>query len=118
MTFPTATSRRRRSWLFSVLACLALTAQIFVAIAPLAEGRQGRSMSAHVESGTTKGHYTHDDATCISCQARSIHGTAEKPQVAIAYAAPVSAPVVPLVDRLIAGAFSPQTNPRAPPSVI
>jgi hypothetical protein len=95
-----------------------LAAQFVVAIAPLAEGRQGRSMSAHVESGTTKGHYAHDDATCASCQARSIHGTTAKADVGILPVAPAAFVVATVVDRIDSAALFPQTNPRAPPSVI
>ena len=72
MSHPTPTLRS--TWL-TFIAVFAMAVQFVVALAPLAEGRDGRSMSAHVESSGTRGHYTHDDATCASCQARSIHGT-------------------------------------------
>ncbi|MEO9034299.1 MAG: hypothetical protein ABI442_02250 [Gemmatimonadaceae bacterium] len=89
-----------------------------MAIAPLAEGRQGKSMSAHVESGTTKGHYAHNEATCVSCQARSMHGATAKPDVGFAHDGQVATAIIVSVDRAISASVSPQTNPRAPPSVI
>lgn len=110
--------RRQRSWLFSVFASLALAAQFVVAIVPLAEGRQGRSMSAHVESGTTKGHYAHNEATCASCQARSMHGTTAKADISLLYASAVSTKVAAAVDHVVSATLSAQTNPRAPPSVV
>jgi hypothetical protein len=117
MFFRSRTTRPRRSWLFAVLASLALAAQFVVALAPLAEGRQGRSMSAHVESGTTKGHYTHNEATCASCQARYLVGATARADVGFTPERVASAIVVS-VDHALSAAVSPQTNPRAPPSVI
>src|SRR5947209_3636176 len=68
-----------RRWLFSILALVATVAQLTVALSPLVE--RERSMASHVESGSAAGHYAHNDATCPSCQARSIHGTAPRPEV-------------------------------------
>src|SRR5262245_36547700 len=73
---------RRRSWLFAVIALLATTAQLAVALSPLVEGREGRA-TVHVESGGARGHVSHDDATCAACQARSIHGTAPRPSTPV-----------------------------------
>ena len=64
---------RKRSWLMLLVAMLATIAQLTVALAPLAEGRESR-MASHVEAGGSSSHYAHDDAKCISCQARSMHG--------------------------------------------
>ena len=66
---------RRQHWFFSVIAMLAMTGQFVLAVAPLAEGREDR-MASHVEADGTQTHYTHSDGNCVSCQARSIHGTA------------------------------------------
>lgn len=94
-----------------------MTAQLVVAFAPLAEGRDSR-MASHVEAHGLASHYAHNEATCAACQARSIHGTAARPQMAellIAVAAPV------LDASALRGASPdhyPQDNPRAPPSVI
>jgi hypothetical protein len=68
---------QRRSWLFAVIAFLATTAQLAVALAPLAEGREGRA-TVHIESRSTPRHYQHSDANCAACQARSIHGTTSR----------------------------------------
>ncbi len=76
-------SARKRSWLFTLLAFLAVVAQSVVAFAPLAEGRDSR-MASHVESsGTPTGHFLHNDATCAACQARSIHGTTSHASVVL-----------------------------------
>ena len=75
-------------------------------------------MSAHAESGTTKGHFTHNEATCASCQARYIHGATARADVGFAPDGRVATIVVASVDRAVSAAVSPQTNPRAPPSVI
>jgi hypothetical protein len=71
---------RHRGWLSSVIALLAMAAQLVVAIAPLAEGRDGR-MASHVESSGVPGHYTHNEATCAACQARSIHGATSRQSI-------------------------------------
>src|SRR5215468_1925869 len=68
---------KRRSWLFAVIAFLATTAQLAVAVAPLAEGREGRA-TVHIESQSAPRHTQHSDATCAACQARSIHGTTSR----------------------------------------
>src|SRR3954463_11392255 len=73
---------RHRGWLSGVIALLAIAAQLVVAMAPLAEGRDGR-MASHVESKGVAGHYTHNDATCAACQARSIHGTTSRQSVPV-----------------------------------
>ena len=51
-----------------------LLLQAVVAVAPLGEGREGRSMAAHVERSGRNTHYTHDPATCAACQARTLQG--------------------------------------------
>lgn len=109
--------RPRRHWLFSVLAALAIAAQLVVAIAPLSEGRDSR-MASHVEAHGLASHYAHNEATCAACQARSIHGTAPHTQVAAAIIT-VSLPVLDASARRGASPeHYPQDNPRAPPSVI
>ena len=107
----------RSTW-FTIIAIFAMAVQLAVALAPLAEGRDGRSMSAHVESAGTRGHYTHDDATCASCQARSIHGTT--PRVADPLPV-VQREYTVIADRAETDPSSllyTPANPRAPPFVI
>ena len=102
---------------FAVFAFLATLAQIVVALAPLAEGRDGR-MASHVEANGSATHFTHNDANCAACQARSIQGTAAaaSPPLLLTHLAPPTrisdADVVPSFDRFL------QDSPRAPPSVI
>ena len=106
----------KRGWFFTVIAMLALTAQIAVALAPLGENRE-RSMAAHVESGGATGHFTHDDATCAACQARSIAGTTHAPTpspVARTHAVSVA---IASVDRTHSSEFHLHRNSRAPPVV-
>src|SRR5262244_2334714 len=83
---------RRRHPLTLVIAFLALIAQVTVALSPLAEGRRP-GMASHVESGGVKLHYAHDEATCASCQARSIHGTPRVAAVPLPPSTEVSADV-------------------------
>lgn len=110
--------RRQRSWLFAVIAILATAAQLVIAFVPLAEGQTGRTLSAHVESGGSRGHVAHNEATCASCQARSIHGTTSRavaplPETVLAAAAAFTG-----VHRAHSVNVHPQANPRAPPAVI
>ena len=113
---PTA-PRRKRHWLFTVFACLAVAAQTVVAMAPLAEGRDSR-MASHIESSGNRTHYLHNDATCAACQARSIHGTTSHASVAILAAALAPSAIITPVDRAVSSHLHLQQNPRAPPQVI
>jgi hypothetical protein len=91
-----------------------MVAQLAVALAPLDEGREQRR-GAHIEAdGVT--HYTHSEATCAACQARSI--SAPPPSRAFRFSATQSSP-----PRRIGGASTSsipeprsQDNPRAPPA--
>jgi hypothetical protein len=118
MFVQTPRALRRKSWLFTVIAAVAFAAQLVVALVPLAEGRFGRTMSAHVESGSTKGHYAHNEATCAACQARSIHGTTSRTVAPIPETTLAMATAFAPVDRIAAASVHPQANPRAPPAVI
>jgi len=108
---------RHRSWLFAVIALLATTAQLAVALSPLLEGREGRA-TVHVESGGVQKHFLHDDATCAACQARSIHGTTPRVPPPLLVAEPHRMVAVSAVDRVDSADVHFPTNPRAPPSVI
>ena len=112
-TFPT----RRRSWLFAVLALLATTAQLAVALAPLAEGREGRA-TVHVESSGSPRHYQHNDATCAACQARSIHSTT--PRAVTPLVETVAHAIVrsQTIDHVASADLNASAHPRAPPAVI
>jgi cytochrome c-type biogenesis protein CcmH/NrfF len=64
----------RFAWLHTVLAILVLTAQLVVAVAPLAESRD-RRMASHVEHSGQQTHRAHNESTCAACQVRSIQGS-------------------------------------------
>ncbi|HSQ29943.1 MAG TPA: hypothetical protein VLN49_08845 [Gemmatimonadaceae bacterium] len=110
-------ARTGRRLLVTVLALLAMAAQLAVALSPLAEGRE-RDWGSHVEADGARQHYAHSEATCAACQARSIHGTTGRPS-----APPVRVRHVALgpsqrsIDAVSSDRF-PQDNPRAPPTVI
>jgi len=115
MHHPTPT--RRRSWFFAVIALLATTAQIAVALAPLAESREGRA-TVHVESGGTPRHYQHNDATCAACQARSIHSPATRAELPLIETEPHAIVAAANVEHVASADLNPSAHPRAPPVVI
>src|SRR5690349_13082282 len=65
---------RRHGWLLTFIAFLAMAGQLTLALASIAEGRE-RSMASHVEASGSSTHFTHDETKCVSCQARSMHGS-------------------------------------------
>ncbi len=111
-------ARRTRQLLFAVFATLAITAQLVVALIPLAESRAERTLSAHVEPFGTRGHTSHNEATCASCQARSIHGTTTRPLFELPELSLAVSNYVMAAERLVSTPFHPQANPRAPPTVV
>lgn len=116
----TAVAPARRSGhrlLLTVIAYLAMAAQLVVVLSPLAEGRE-RSWGSHVEAAGARQHFAHNEATCAACQARSIHGTARRsvaPAVAVRHVA--IAPAQRGFEAVSSDQY-PQDNPRAPPTVI
>lgn len=94
-----------------------MAAQLTLAIAPLTEGRDDR-MASHVEAGGAQSHYAHNDATCASCQARSIHGTSPRPAPAFFDVAARTFVVVESVGLSVSIAAHSPSSPRAPPAVI
>ena len=109
--------RPKRHPLTLVIALLALIAQVTVAFSPLAEGRRP-GMASHVEGDGVKLHYAHNEATCASCQARSIHGTPRPADVGLPPSTEVATTVATARVRVVAAdRFSPD-NPRAPPRLI
>ena len=105
-----------RHWLFAVFAMIATMAQLAVALAPLSERPGG--MASHVESHSATTHYAHDEARCPSCQARSILGDVEGPALPVIAVRLAPSAAEWHFDRPVFGDPNPQTNPRAPPSVI
>lgn len=113
----TLAARSGRRLLVTVLAFLAMAAQLAVALSALAEGRE-RDWGSHVEAAGARQHYSHSEATCAACQARSIHGTtghASAPPVRMRHAALASSQRG--IDAVSADQFT-QDNPRAPPTLI
>jgi len=111
-------ARPARRWLYTAFALLAFTAQAVVALLPLAEERFERTLSAHVEQTGTRGHTSHNEATCAACQARSIQGTTSRPLFAIPIVSLAVSSFVVAAERLAATPYHPQANPRAPPVVV
>lgn len=109
---------RSASTLMRFFAAIALLAQIAVVLAPMAEGRAGIGMAAHVESGGNASHHAHDDSTCIACQVRAFHGTAAHLGDAAPVAARRSAPPVLAADAVPAADLVAHRLPRAPPCAI
>jgi hypothetical protein len=108
---------RRGTWLSALIALIAIAGQLTVALAPLAEGREGR-MASHVEANGSRAHFVHDEAKCVSCQARSMHSAPERdvvPPIVLEIAAGV---VVDAVASAQSADLNHQSNPRAPPSLI
>lgn len=102
---------------FAFFALLAMFGQSVVAVAPLAEGRTAR-MSSHVESHGSASHFTHNEANCVACQARSLQAAASAP-----HRAPIAEPRAGVSRSRIAVIIAsaehyPQDNPRAPPTLI
>ena len=109
--------RTGRHLLFTVFAFIAMAAQLVVALSPLAEGRE-RSWGSHVEAAGLRQHFSHSEATCAACQARSIHGATGRirpPVVVVRHVALVQAQ---RDIEVVSTDQYPQDNPRAPPTVI
>ena len=103
--------------IFTVVAFLAMAAQLAVALSPLAEGRE-RNWGSHVEAAGLRQHFAHSEATCAACQARSIHGTAGRIHTPIVVERNVAlAPSQLGLDGVSSDHYL-QDNPRAPPAVI
>src|SRR4029078_1190987 len=114
MLVPTPFRRFPRVF-FAFFASLAMVAQFVVALAPLDEGKEQR-WGAHVEADGPVHHITHSEATCASCQARSILGTAANPSVPVFRDLNISvAPRHHGLDVVYSAILS-KDNPRAPPA--
>jgi hypothetical protein len=107
----------KRGVLSGLFALIAMVAQLVVAVAPLAEGRDGR-MASHVEATGAQSHYTHNDATCAACQARSIHGTTTRQSVPLLADELTPSQIARAAERIVEGSSHRTDNPRAPPAVI
>ncbi len=112
---PNALVQRTHRWLSLFVALVAMVGQFTVAVSPLAEGRGGR-MASHVESSGRPLHVAqHDEAKCVSCQARSMVGHPSRPELPpIALGASTGAGYATDVGPRSA-AIHLQSSPRAPP---
>jgi hypothetical protein len=108
--------RPRRSFLLLLIAILATAAQVTLALAPLAEGREARMVS-HVEAGGVAGHFSHDDAKCVACQARLLHGADARPEPPLIVARLYPTHLNGGVERHDLDDRGRQDNPRAPPTL-
>jgi hypothetical protein len=117
MRSPVRFGSRPHRWFLGTIALLAMVSQFVLAISPLAEGREDR-MASHVEAGGVQTHYSHNDATCASCQARSIHGAAPRPSATLVEADSNTSAVVSSIEYAVSIGLRSQSNPRAPPVVI
>ena len=117
MRFRASSRLRRPHWLLSILGMLAMVSQFVLAVAPLAEGREDR-MASHVEADGTQTHYAHSDGNCISCQARSIHGTTARTTSSSFEGEVGSSAFTPYVGHVSPANVHSQSNPRAPPGLI
>ena len=117
MTSTRDLTTRLPRWFMNAAALLVAVAQLAFAVLPFAEARLGAGRGPHVEATSTAGHYTHDEARCAACQARTIVGIARvNPPLALflaqphALRAPTRTPIAS-VERSL-------TNSRAPPHLI
>ena len=87
-------------WIASIGAVVAMAAQLTVAFSQLTEGREGRSAASHVETSGTARHFGHNEATCATCQARSLQGLAERAPAPLVRDALSATAVATAIDRL------------------
>jgi len=103
-------------WLYAIGVVAAFVSQLTVAFSPLVEAREGQGYAAHVERGGTSSHYAHNDATCITCQARTLTGPTAQHEPLPAAVRISIAPVSSALAAAIAADVANPKNPRAPPS--
>jgi hypothetical protein len=72
-------SSPRPSPLRRLTASLLILVQLVVALSPIIDGRLGQGAGMHVESTGLTRHYAHEEATCPTCAAQSIHAPAIVP---------------------------------------
>lgn len=107
----------RRPYLRRVAAVLAILAQLAIVVAGIGEGRAGVGYAAHVDPGGTSTHYSHNEAQCASCQARSVHGVAGVAHLPVLSARPRELPAVTWFESYHDSSVESQNLSRAPPFV-
>lgn len=104
---------RRAVWQGAI--ALALAAWMAVGMLPLAEARLGPDSDGHVETGGTKLHHAHNEATCPACLASHLAGSSEPGRRAPAAFPETAALRISPPEVSIPGVLSPAGNSRAPP---
>lgn len=108
--------RRPRSRALLLAAILALAAQaVATLLAPAAEARASQSAPAHVESGGTQKHHSHNPADCAACIALQLTGVPQQRaggEIIVAERGAIAPP--PALHTARASRFDPR-NSRAPP---
>ena len=109
--------RRPRSRVLILAAFLALAAQgVATLLAPAAEARASHSAPAHVESGGTQKHHSHNPADCPACIALQLTGVPQTPprnNDVVTEQGPINPP--PALHIAKASRFD-DRNSRAPPT--
>jgi hypothetical protein len=109
--------RRPRSRVLILAAFLALAAQgVATLLAPAAEARASQSAPAHVESGGTHKHHSHNPADCAACIALQLTGLPQllprKSEVVVEQR-PIKSPPAP---HIASASRLDERHSRAPPS--
>ena len=96
---------------------LAFLAQLTLVLAGVSEGRAGLGYAAHVDAGGTATHYSHDEAVCAACQARSLHGVVRPAPASIITPRPRETATVTWRESYRDSSVNFQNLSRAPPFV-
>ena len=96
---------------------LAFVAQLALVLAGVSEGRAGLGYAAHVDAGGTATHYSHDEAVCAACQARSLHGVVKSAPPPIITPRPRETATVTRLESYRDSSVNSQNLSRAPPFV-
>jgi hypothetical protein len=104
-------------WVNTIVALVAIVAQLSGALAPLGEVRQGRSATPHVEQSGTSTHRAHSEESCAVCQARSVHATVSRTPALKEIQERASAPLARGPEQVVTAERFSLGSPRAPPSL-
>lgn len=99
-------------------AIVALVAQLALLVAGIAEGRQGVGYASHVDPAGTAKHYVHNEATCASCQARSLHGVVRLPHPPMVATVPRQPAPADRLESFVGRNVDRNNLSRAPPATI
>ena len=108
---------QRRPFFGRAAAILAFLAQLAIVVAGIGEGRAGIGYASHIDPGGTSTHYSHNEAQCASCQARSMHGVARPEHPPVVTVRPRELPAVTWLESYLDSSVDFQNLSRAPPFV-